>query len=333
MTGVVIKGMGFHVPEKIVVNRDLLGRINTSENFIVERTGVLARRHADVGEAASDLMIPAARAAIQAAGLQPEDIDFLLVNTLSPDHHDPSQACFIQPALFSTHIPAMDLRAQCSGFLYGLQVARGLIDAGLYRNVLLVCGELLSKRMDCSDAGRNLSILLGDGAAAAVVSAAPAPDQGLIDLVLGSDGRYFDLLMTAAPGTANQAFMSDADMEEGRHQFRMNGRPMFEHATDTLVSAAESLLKRHNLQLSDIDYVVCHQPNLRILDNVRERLGIPLEKMPISVDRLGNMASAALPVTLAELWPALRPGQQVMLLAYGAGATWGAALYRHGGAM
>lgn len=329
MAGVIIKGMGFHVPEKVVVNRDLLGRIDTSEGFIVERTGVLARRHAGPDEAASDFMVPAARAAIQAAGLAPGDIDFLLVNTLSPDHHDPSQACLIQPALFSAHIPAVDLRAQCSGFLYGVQVARGLIDAGLYRNVLLVCGELLSKRMDCSDLGRNLAILLGDGAAAAVVGASSDPSYGLIDLVLGSDGRYFDLLMTAAPGTAGEPFLSAEDLAAGRHQFRMHGRPMFEHATDTLVYAAQTLLERNRLRVSDIDYVVCHQPNLRILDNVRERLGVPVEKMPISVDRLGNMASASLPVTLAELWPELRPGQQVMLLAYGAGATWGAALYRH----
>ncbi len=329
MAGVVIKGMGFHAPEKVVANRDLLGRIDTSESFIVERTGVLERRHARADEAASDLMVPAAQAAIRAAGLVPDDIDFLLVNTLSPDYHDPSQACLIQPALFSAHIPALDLRGQCSGFLYGMQVARGLIDAGLYRNVLLICGELLSKRMDCSDRGRNLAILLGDGAAAAVVSAASEPACGLIDLVLGSDGRYFDLLMTAAPGTAGGTFLSAEDLAEGRHQFLMNGRPMFEHATDTLTYAAKTLLERNKLRLSDLDYVVCHQPNLRILDSVRERLGIPVEKMPISVDRLGNMASASLPATLAELWPELRPGQQVMLLAYGAGATWGSALYRH----
>jgi len=329
MAGIIIKGMGFHVPERVVENRDLVGRIDTSETFIVERTGVLTRRHASPDEATSDLMAPAARAAIESAGLIPDDIDFLLVNTLSPDHHDPSQACFIHPQLFSAPIPAMDLRAQCSGFLYGLQVARGFIDAGLYRNVLLVCGELLSKRMDCTDRGRNLAILLGDGAAAAVVSAAPNPRVGLVDLVLGSDGRFFDLLMTAKPGTAGESFLSAEDFAAGRHQFLMNGRPMFEHASDTLVEAARTLLARNQLSLSDIDYVVCHQPNLRILDNVRERLGVPLEKMPISVDRLGNMASASLPATLAELWPTLQPGQQVMLLAYGAGATWGAALYRY----
>ncbi len=184
----ILAGLGFSLPKRQVSNHDLVGRINTSDEFIVERTGVRTRYHVEPEQAVSALMVPAARQAIEAAGLLPEDIDLLLVNTLSPDHHDPSQACLIQPLLGLRHIPVLDIRAQCSGLLYGLQMARGQILAGLARHVLVVCGEVLSKRMDCSDRGRNLSILLGDGAGAVVVSAGESLDDGLLDLRLGADG-------------------------------------------------------------------------------------------------------------------------------------------------
>ncbi len=211
----ILAGLGFSLPKRQVSNHDLVGRINTSDEFIVERTGVRTRYHVEPEQAVSALMVPAARQAIEAAGLLPEDIDLLLVNTLSPDHHDPSQACLIQPLLGLRHIPVLDIRAQCSGLLYGLQMARGQILAGLARHVLVVCGEVLSKRMDCSDRGRNLSILLGDGAGAVVVSAGESLDDGLLDLRLGADGNYFDLLMTAAPGSASPTFLDENVLREG----------------------------------------------------------------------------------------------------------------------
>lgn len=229
----ILAGLGFSLPKRQVSNHDLVGRINTSDEFIVERTGVRTRYHVEPEQAVSALMVPAARQAIEAAGLLPEDIDLLLVNTLSPDHHDPSQACLIQPLLGLRHIPVLDIRAQCSGLLYGLQMARGQILAGLARHVLVVCGEVLSKRMDCSDRGRNLSILLGDGAGAVVVSAGESLDDGLLDLRLGADGNYFDLLMTAAPGSASPTFLDENVLREGGGEFLMRGRPMFEHASQT----------------------------------------------------------------------------------------------------
>ncbi|MEB5315462.1 anthraniloyl-CoA anthraniloyltransferase [Pseudomonas aeruginosa] len=324
----ILAGLGFSLPKRQVSNHDLVGRINTSDEFIVERTGVRTRYHVEPEQAVSALMVPAARQAIEAAGLLPEDIDLLLVNTLSPDHHDPSQACLIQPLLGLRHIPVLDIRAQCSGLLYGLQMARGQILAGLARHVLVVCGEVLSKRMDCSDRGRNLSILLGDGAGAVVVSAGESLDDGLLDLRLGADGNYFDLLMTAAPGSASPTFLDENVLREGGGEFLMRGRPMFEHASQTLVRIAGEMLVAHELTLDDIDHVICHQPNLRILDAVQEQLGIPQHKFAVTVDRLGNMASASTPVTLAMFWLDIQPGQRVLVLTYGSGATWGAALYR-----
>lgn len=328
MTNPVLAGVGYCLPETVVANRDLLDRINTTEAFILERTGVRTRHHVQPQQAVSDLMVPAAQAAMAQAGVAASEIDFLIVNTLSPNHHDPSQACLIQPMLGLAHVPSLDIRAQCSGFVYGLQLARALLGSGLYRNVLLICGEVLSKRMDCSDRGRNLAILLGDGAGAAVVSAGRDTDSGLLDVELGADGAYFDLLMTHAPGSADPRFSSAESVRDGHGEFVMRGRPMFEHASATLVAVATKLLQRHGLGIDDIDHVVCHQPNLRILDEVQRQLNCPDAKLAVTVDRLGNMASASLPVTLAMRMPGIRAGELVLLLTYGSGATWGAALYR-----
>ncbi len=326
---ILISGVGAALPDRVVTNHDIEQRIRTTSTFIVERTGVQTRRHVESHQATSTLMVTAAQRAIASARLVPDDIDYLLVSTLSPDYHDPSQACLIQPLLGGRRIPALDIRAQCSGFLYGLQIAGALIRAGDARHVLLVCGEVLSKRMDCSDSGRNLAILLGDGAGAAVIARAPRPDFGVIDLVLGADGREFDLLVTACPGTAGTRYLDASDLASGRTEFVMQGRRMFEHAVDTLVRTAGQLLQRNCMSMHDVAHVICHQPNLRILDAVRERLGLDRDRMPVTVDRLGNMASASLPVTLSLHWPKMRHGEVAMLLAYGAGATWGGALYRH----
>jgi 2-heptyl-4(1H)-quinolone synthase len=328
MSNSFISGIGFYLPDNVLTNAATVERINTTEAFILERTGVVTRRHVSPEQSVKDLMVPAVQRALASAGIGPDEVGFLIVNTLSPDHHDPSQACLIQPALGLGHVPAMDIRAQCSGFLYGLQTAHGLLQDGKYRNVVVVCGEVLSKRMDCSDAGRNLAILLGDGAAAAVVSGGAPPERGIIDLELGADGSYFDLLMTAAPGSAGQRFLSASDVDQGRTEFVMQGRPMFEHASGTLVRIARAMLARHKLSIDRIDHVICHQPNLRILDEVQLRLEIPAEKLHLTVDQLGNMASASMPATLAINWDKIGPGERVLMLTYGSGATWGVALYR-----
>lgn len=322
----IITGLGYCIPPHKVSNADLVARMNTSEQFIEERTGVLTRYHLAGNEGVSSLMIPACEQAISAAGLVHRDIDALIVNTLSPDVHDPSQACLLQARLGLRQIPAFDIRAQCSGFLYELELAQALLRTGRYRHVLVVCGEALSKRMDYSDDGRNLSILLGDGAAAAVFSTTTRA-EGLRDIMLGSDGDCFDFLKTAKPGSAGNGFLDNDDLRQAKHQFRMQGKPMFLHASDTLARIAQEMLAKNALGIEDIDHFICHQPNLRILDAVQEKLNLPMSKFPVTVDHLGNMASASLPVTLAKHWPKVSPGEKVLFLAYGSGATWGAALY------
>ncbi|KAB0633726.1 ketoacyl-ACP synthase III [Burkholderia stagnalis] len=325
-----IAGFGYALPERIVGNDEVAGMIDTSDAFIRERTGVVARRYLAPDQHLADLACPAAERALADAGITARDVDLLIVNTLSPDHHDPSQACYIQPRLGLREVPCFDIRAQCSGGLYGIEIARHFLASGLYRNVLLICAEALSRRIDTSNAGRNLSILLSDGAAALLLQATDDPARGLIDLTLGADGTQFDLLSTEAPGARRPRFIDEDDIAAGRHYFRMKGAPMFEDATRRIVDACRQMLDKHRLTIGDIGLVVPHQPNLRILDAVIERLGLPRERCMISVDQLGNMASAAFPVALALAHEQGRmpAGQLNLLVTYGAGATWACALYR-----
>ncbi|RQR47459.1 ketoacyl-ACP synthase III [Burkholderia sp. Bp9126] len=328
-TRLVIAGMGHALPDRIVSNDEVAGMIDTSDAFIRERTGVVARRYLAPDQHLVDLACPAAERAMAHAGVTARDVDLLIVNTLSPDHHDPSQACYIQPRLGLREIPCFDIRAQCSGGLYGIEVARHFVASGLYRNVLLICAEALSRRIDSSNACRNLSILLSDGAAAPL-QATDHPARGLIDLTLGADGTQFDLLATGAPGARRPRFIDADDIAAGRHYFRMKGAPMFEDATRRIVDACRQMRDKHRLTIGDIALVVPHQPNLRILDAVVERLGLPRKRCMISVDQLGNMASAAFLVALALAREQGRmpAGQFNFLVTYGAGATWACALYR-----
>lgn len=323
---VIISGTGFCLPEKIVSNEDIVKRINTSEEFILQRTGVQTRRHIAPEQSLKSLMVPACEKAIADAGILPEQLDMLIVNTLSPDHHDPSQACLIQPYLHLQNIPSLDIRAQCSGLIYGIDIARQFIANGTYKHVLVSCGEILSKRMDTSDEGRNLSILLGDGAGAIVLSASEK-EEGIIDVITGADGSFYKLLWTESPGSANRMFNGDIN---ACTEFRMHGKTMFDHAVEKITSVCQEILQRNNLTLEDIDIIIPHQPNLRILDAVREKLLIPESKMWINVYKYGNMASACLPIALSEYLKSSQQhqGKMCLILGYGSGATWGAMLYK-----
>lgn len=322
----IVTGSGFCLPERVISNEDIVQRINTSEEFILQRTGVLTRRHVSTEQSLKSIMVPACEKAIADAGLQPGDIDMLIVNTLSPDHHDPSQACLIQPLLGLRNIPSLDIRAQCSGLIYGIDIARQYLSNGKYKHILITCGEILSKRMDTSDDGRNLSILLGDGAGAIVLSASN-DNGGIVDVLTGADGNFYKLLWTESPGSANETFNGD---KKACPDFRMNGKPMFDHAVEKITSACQEILRRNHLTLEDIDIVIPHQPNLRILDEVRKRLNIPESKMWINVYKYGNMASASLPIALTEYLHSAkhREGKMCLILGYGSGATWGAVLYK-----
>ena len=324
---VFISGIAAALPSSVVSNKDIVEKIETTEAFIVQRTGVQTRRHVAAEEGLQSLMVPSCAQAISNAGLRPDEIDMLIVNTISPDHHDPSQACLIQPLLQLRQIPVMDIRAQCTGLVYGMDIARQFIVSGRCKHVLVACGEVLSKRMDNSIDGRNLAILLGDGAGAVVLSGTEEAGRGIIDLRTGADGAYYKLLWTESPGSANKTFNGDAN---ACHQFRMNGRPMFNHAVEKITEVCREILSHNHLSLEDIDIVIPHQPNLRILDAVRDNLSIPEDKMWITVHKYGNMASACLPIALSEYMQSAGTlkNKMALIVGYGSGATWGAVLYK-----
>jgi 3-oxoacyl-(acyl-carrier-protein) synthase III len=325
-----ISGTGHCLPERVVSNQDLVAFIETSDAFIRERTGVLERRHVETEHSLSDLAVAAAERAMADAGVGPSGIDMLIVNTLSPDYHDPSQACLLQPLLGLGTIPALDIRAQCSGALYGLELARHLVSGGVYRRILVICAEILSKRLDPSREGRNLAVLLSDGAGAFVVEPAAQRDgEQLLDLLVGADGTQFELLATQSPGSRGTSFIDAAEVAEGKHFFRMKGGEMFVDAVARLCQASRAILARNHLSVDDLGLVIPHQPNRRILDAVIEELAMPRERMFVTVERLGNMASAAFPVALdlARREGAIDPDRPTLFVTYGSGATWGAALY------
>lgn len=322
----IISGAGHYLPSKIVSNEDIVEIMDTTVEFIETRTGVLTRRHVESDQGLKDLILPAFNMALENAKLNAEDIDLILVNTISPDHHDPSEACFVQPLLGLNKIPAFDIKAQCSGLIYGFELADQYIKTGKYKNILIVCGEVLSKRMDTSNDGRNLSILLGDGAGAVILSRSEE-NKGFLDVQIGADGNFYKLLWTEAPGSSLDSYMHST----GVHEFRMTGKEMFEHASDTLTRIAKEILEKNNLKLDDIDVIIPHQPNLRILEKVAENLSISMDRMEVNVPHYGNIASASLPVTLSTALKSgkIKSGDTCLFLAYGSGATWGAALYKN----
>lgn len=331
MKDTYILGTGYHLPNRKVDNHMISEIINTSDEFIRARIGVETRFHAQSTEATSDLMLLAAKQAVADAGIRLEQLDMLIVNTLSPDIHDPSQACVLASKLGLAELPVFDIRAQCSGLIYGVNIAKNFVAMGEAKYVLVVAGELLSKRMDTSDAGRNLAVMLGDGCGAAVVgqqhSGARASAK-IEDIQLCGDGRQWESLVTRAPGTAQRQFHVPDDGDLGHFYMRMNGPNVFQHGVSKFCEVATQILSRNNLQVADIDKFIVHQPNLRMLEEIQARLDIDPAKVPINVTRYGNMASASTAVTLAENChnKTIEAGDKVLMLSYGAGATWAGAL-------
>jgi len=327
-----ILGTGHFTPENVVTNFDLEKVMNTSNEFIVTRTGVKERRHAGPETSASDLGVKAAHAAIADAGLTPGDVDLLITNTITPDHHDPGCGFFLQAKLDMPGIPVLDIKAQCAGLIYGISVADHFIKAGTYRNVLIVCAEVLSKRIDCSDDGRNIGILLGDGAGAAVVGVSDDENAKVVSSILHADGSGAKALYTAAPGTGQgkMEFVDSGDVEAGRVHFRMDGKTVYENGVAGMASAAAESIEVNGLTLDDIDILIPHQANMRMLEAVVEKIGIEMHKVFVNVESYGNMASACLPIALDQARKSgrLNPGDTALLVAFGSGFVWASALLK-----
>lgn len=327
-----IIGTGHYLPPKVVTNFDIMKMMDTSDEFIVARTGVRERRHAERDVSATDLAVEACRAAVADAGIQMKDIDLLIMNTITPDHADPGTAFFLQPKLGLTRIPVMEIRQQCAGLLYGMSIADSFVRTEKARYVLVVCAEVLSKRIDGSNDGRNIGILLGDGAGAVVVGPSADQDKGIQSILLHAEGSGAKALYSAAPGTGSGRtdYITADDVTGGQVHFRMNGKALFENGVEKMSSGIFETLKRHELTLADIDVVIPHQANLRMLEAIIEKVKAPPGKVFLNVEKYGNMASACLPVAFDEARKSglAADGKTVLLVAFGSGFVWASSLLK-----
>jgi 3-oxoacyl-[acyl-carrier-protein] synthase-3 len=290
-----ITGTGSCVPSRVVSNHDLAKILNTSDEWIYQRSGIRERRHVDAGVAPSDLGAEAALKAIDAANLKPGDIDLLLVTTLSSEHTFPGTAAFIQRKLNLGTIPALDLRAQCSGFLYGLATARAFINSSQYRRVLLVSVEVQSRGLDFSDRGRDTAVLFGDGAGAVVIEQSSDVERGIVAVNLHSEGEHAEKLWVEYPSMAQSPHVSPEIVAEGGVFPKMDGKFVFKHAVSRLPEVVEETLNQLHLKSRDIDWWLFHQANLRINEHVAGLLNLPLAQCPSNIDRYGNCSSASIP--------------------------------------
>jgi 3-oxoacyl-[acyl-carrier-protein] synthase III len=314
---VSITGLGCHVPERVLTNDDLAKLVETSDEWIRDRTGIRERRIAADSEAISDLAVPAARRAVEMAGVDAESVDLVIVATVTPDMTFPSTAAIVADALGMGGAAAYDLSAGCTGFVYALAQAHAMLSAGLAQRALVVGGDVLSKTINWSD--RSTLVLFGDGAGAVVLE--HVDRGGFLGFELGADGAGGAKLLL--PGSGSRHFDDPAD-----RYLRMNGGEVFKFATRVMVSSAEAILAECDRTVGDIDVYVPHQANVRIIDHAVRKLGFAEEKVVVNVDRYGNTSSGSIPLALADAADdgRLQPGKLVLLTGMGAGLTWGSAL-------
>jgi len=323
---VEISGIGSHLPEKVLTNHDLERMVNTSDEWIVPRTGIKERRIAAESEAVSDLAALAARKALEQAGLGPKELDAILVATCTPDHFFPATACLVQTAIGAENAVCHDIEAACSGFVFALSEAAAMIGGGFMRNVLIVGSEVLSKFTDYTD--RHSCILFGDGAGAAVLTRSEGESE-IIYCEMGSDGSRPEILVVPAGGSRRPA--SRETVERREHYMQLQGREVFKWAVGKLGELMLRIPEETGIGLDQINLIVPHQSNVRIIRSACERAGVPVEKAFMNIERVGNTSSASIPIALDEAIQQgrLQRGDLVLLLAFGGGITWGSVLLRY----
>jgi len=321
-----ITGVGSYLPPGILTNHDLEKMVDTSDEWITTRTGIKERRIASEDQAASDLAVKAAEKALEDAQLDAKQIDLIIVATVTPDMFFPATACLVQQKIGAINAAAFDLEAGCSGFIYALSVATQFVNTGVYQNVLVIGAETLSKITDWSD--RNTCVLFGDGAGAVVVSNIGDENKGILANYLKADGSGGKLLHMPAGGSRLPA--TKDTVEKGLHYINMNGGEVFKFAVKIMGCAAKNVIKLAGLKLSDVDYLVPHQANKRIVDAAIKRLKLSPDRVYMNLDRYGNMSSASIPVALDEAVKKgfIKKGDIVLMVGFGAGLTWGASVLR-----
>lgn len=323
-----MRSIASYVPTRCVPNAEFESTLDTSDEWITKRTGIKSRYFAHDDEGSSDLGAKAAALAIERAGLSAKDIDLVVCATLSPDFMAmPSNACLISAKLGIADVPAFDITAACTGFIYLLSVAKSFVESGAYHNVLIVGAEKISSVLDFSD--RGTCVLFGDGAGAAIISRTDNPKEAILDVHISANGAYSDLLMT--PQAKIQSTQK-GEIQGGKLQ--MKGNEVFKHAVRTLTADVEHILQRNNLSTDSIDLFIPHQANLRIINAVGEQLGLGSEKIILTVQKYGNTSAASIPMAIDEAYKAKRinKGDLLLLDAFGGGFTWGSALVYFGGA-
>lgn len=320
-----ITGTGSYIPKSVMTNNDLAKMVDTTDEWITERTGIKQRRIAETSMATSDLALEASKRALRSAGLKPKDVDLILVATVTGDMALPSTACFLQGKLKAKHAAAFDVNAACSGFVYGLSVAHAYILAGMARRVLLVGAEILSRFTDWQD--RSTCVLLGDGAGAVVLEASN-DDSGIVAVDIYSDGTMWDLLHMPGGGAMNPA--SEETVSKRMHYIRMKGNETFKVAVRTLEKIVVHTLRKNKVKPSQLTLLIPHQANLRIIQATAKRLGIPMDKVVVNIDKYGNTSAASIPIALDEAvrQGRVRSGDYIMLESFGGGLTWAAALIK-----
>jgi 3-oxoacyl-[acyl-carrier-protein] synthase III len=321
---------GFAVPDRVVTNDDLAGMMETSDEWIVQRSGIKKRHWVSPGETGAGLAAAATRRALAKAGMKATDLDCIVYCTCTPDHFEPGNGVFLQRDLGLTDIPAMDVRNQCSGFLYGLSIADAWIRTGQYKRILLVGAEVHSRGLDKTTRGRDTAVLFGDGAGVAILGPTEGNGRGVQSTHLFADGRYAEKLWVDGPGLAHDPFVSKEMIDAGIHRPVMEGREVFKFASVKMPESVQIAFKANNITPADVRLLVPHQANLRIIEMVQKAIGLRDDQVYANIQRYGNTTAASIPIALDEALDEgkLSRGDTLVLTSFGSGFTWGSAVIK-----
>ena len=330
-----IIGLGHYVPDNIVTNDDLSKVMDTNDQWIQERTGIKERRWVQAGDGQSTFTmgLEAAKKAISNSGIKKEDLDLIVFATLSPDYYFPGPGVQVQEALEINTVAALDIRAQCSGFVYSISVADQFIKTGMYKNVLVIGSELQSRGIDKSTRGRSISVIFGDGAGAAVLTREEDPSKGILSTHIHSEGKHALELATEAPGMGTRwvtDIIKDNNPEDFSYRPYMNGQFVFKHAVRRFSEVINEGLQKNNLESSDIDMLIPHQANLRISQFIQKKFGLSNDQVYNNIQKYGNTTAASIPIALSEAHQQgkIKEGDTVVLAAFGSGFTWGSVIIK-----
>jgi len=321
---------GFHVPDRVVTNDELSRMMDTSDEWIRQRSGIRTRHWVSDGETGASLARAATLKALARASLKPSDLDCIVYCTCTPDHFEPGNGVFLERELGLTDIPAIDVRNQCSGFIYGLSVADAWIRTGQYRRVLLVGAEVHSRGLDKTTRGRDTAVLFGDGAGVAILGPTDDPRRGVLSTHLFADGRHAEKLWVDAPGLAHDPYISEELIREGRHRAVMDGRDVFKFASILMPQSVVAALQANCITPADVTLLVPHQANRRIMEMVQKAIGLRDDQVYVNIEKYGNTTAASIPIALDEALceGRLERGDLLVLTAFGSGFTWASAAVR-----